>query len=354
MNIVKLISFLLLLLQPAWPLSAQFPGASWEALSAGEAAEAGWSHEKLAEAREFADTLNTEAVVIVTRGKILDAWGAVDGKFNVHSVRKSFLSALCGLQVEAGRLKLDATMADLGIDDNEPSLTEEEKRATVHDLMKSRSGIYHPALYETPRMKAGRPERHSHKPGSFWYYNNWDFNVMGTIYEQVSGGTIYEDFKKHIADPIGMEDYDPARGHYVTGADSIHRAYPFRMTARDMARFGLLYLREGQWNGKEIVPAQWVKDSVTSFSDAGAGGGYGYFWWVAKNGVHFPGVTLPDGSYSARGSGGHYILVIPPLDLVIVHRVNTDISGRRVESAEFGELVRRILDAHRPPSPEPK
>ncbi len=340
----------LLLLLPAWPLSAQFPGASWETLTNDEAAAAGWSREKLAGARAFADTLNTEAVVIVTRGKILDSWGAVDSKFNVHSIRKSFLSALCGLQVEAGRLNLAATMEELGIDDNEPSLTEVEKRATVHDLMKARSGIYHPALYETERMKAQRPQRHSHEPGTFWYYNNWDFNVMGVIYEQVSGGAIHEDFKKYIAGPIGMEDFDPASdGSYVTGADSIHRAYPFRMTARDMARFGLLFLRDGQWNGKQIVPGRWVKDSVTAWSDAGTSGGYGYFWWIAKNGIHFSGVTLPDGSYSARGAGGHYILVIPALDLVVVHRVNTDISGRRVESAEFGQLLLRILSAYEPP-----
>lgn len=72
-------------------------------------------------------------------------------------------------------------MAELGIDDNEPRLTDEEKRATVHDLLKARSGVYHPALYETARMKEKRPPRHSHASGTFWYYNNWDFNVLGTI-----------------------------------------------------------------------------------------------------------------------------------------------------------------------------
>ena len=338
-----------LLLCFAGPLLAQFPGADWERLSEDEARAAGWSREKMQAVRDHAATLKTEAVVIVTRGKILDSWGAVETKFNVHSIRKSFLSALCGIQVEAGKLKMDATMAELGIDDNPPALTDIEKGATVRQLLLARSGIYHPALYETASMKARRPQRHSHAPGTFWYYNNWDFNALGTIYEQECEEGIYDDFERLIARRIGMTDFSAKDGRYVTGADSIHRAYPFRMTARDMARFGLLFLRGGKWNDEQIIPAAWVKESTTAWSDAGTSGGYGYLWWIAKSGMHFAGVTLPEGSYSARGAGGHYILVIPALDLVIVHRVNTDIDGRSVKSSEFGELVRLILAAHEPP-----
>lgn len=330
--------------------NAAFPAAQWEQLAPAEAAALGWSQEKLDEAKAFADTLQTESVLLVTAGKILTSWGPIDQKRNVHSIRKSFLSALCGIQQKAGHLNMKATMADLGIDDNQPSLTELEKTATVHDLLKARSGIYHPALYETASMKAARPARHSHAPGTFWYYNNWDFNALGTLYEQVTSHSIYDDFKQHIADPLGMEDYAVTDGEYVTGADSIHRAYPFRMTARDMARFGLLFLRNGSWGDQQIVPADWVAESVKAHSDADTRGGYGYLWWIAKNGIHLPNVTLPDGSYSARGAGGHFILVIPTLDLVIVHRVNTDLSGQKVESSEFGQLVNHILAAYQPPA----
>ena len=77
--------------------------------------------------------------------------------FKVHSIRKSFLSALYGIAVTDGEIKLDATLEQLGIEDNEPSLTPEEKQARVIDLLKARSGIYHAALYETPAMKAEKP-----------------------------------------------------------------------------------------------------------------------------------------------------------------------------------------------------
>jgi len=333
----------------ALPLHADFPSAQWEQLSPAEATALGWSQEKLAAAKTFADTLHTESVLVVTQGKILTAWGPIDQKRNVHSIRKSFLSALCGIHEKAGTLNLKATMAELGIDDNEPALTDLEKTATVHDLLKARSGIYHPALYETASMKAARPVRHSHAPGTFWYYNNWDFNALGTLYEQVTATSIYQDFKQRIAIPLGMEDYEVSDGEYVTGSDSIHRAYPFRMTARDMARFGQLFLRHGRWGDQQIVPAAWVADSVKAHSDADTRGGYGYLWWISQNGIHLPGITLPAGSYSARGAGGHFILIIPALDLVIVHRVNTDLSDQKVETSDFAQLVRHLLAAYQPP-----
>lgn len=320
-----------------------YPGASWDRVEALEGA--GWSRAGLDEARRYSTTIATAAVMIVAGGQVVDAWGEIDRRFNVHSIRKSFLSALYGIYVEEGAIDVSLTLADLGIDDNEPSLTEIEKQAILHDVLKARSGVFHPALYETAGMAAARPKRGSHAPGTFWYYNNWDFNVAGTIFERLARRNLFRSFRERIADPIGMEDFRLADGSYVTGTDSVYPAYPFRMTARDMARFGLLFLREGRWNNHQVVPRDWVRASVTSYSDAGAAGGYGYMWWVAADGRHVPGVSLPDGAYSARGAGGHYILVVPDYDLVVVHRVNTDGPGPRVSGQEFGELVRLILAA---------
>ena len=323
--------------------SPRYPGSSWEKAKRPE--DLGWSSEKLKLAREYSETIETAGVMIVHDGAVVDEWGETARHFNVHSIRKSFLSALYGIYVKEGKIKLSSTMAELGIDDNEPSLTDYEKRARVSDLLKARSGIYHPALYETPGMKASRPKRSSHQPGTFWYYNNWDFNALGAIFEQRTKLSIFEAFKQRIAGPLQMEDYSLDNTQYVRGPDSIHPAYPFRMTARDMARFGLLFLRGGKWEDKQIVPQSWVAESTKSYSDAGPSGGYGYMWWVAANGKHLPEVDLKDGAYSARGAGGHYILVIPDLEVVIVHRVNTDLPVRGVGSAQFGKLVKLILDA---------
>ncbi len=277
-----------------------YPGTTWETMAAPE--KRGWSRDELKAARDFSATTATAAVMVVVDGQVLDQWGETTARYNVHSIRKSFLSALYGIHVNQGHINLSNTMAELGIDDNEPALTEAEKQATLADLIKARSGVYHPALYETPRMKAARPERGSHAPGTFWYYNNWDFNVLGTVFERQTKTKLFAEFQARIADPIDMEDFRVGDGRYITDSDSIHAAYPFRMTARDMARFGLLFLHGGAWRGKQIVAADWVKQSTTSYSDAGASGGYGYLWWVASHGKHLPNVTLPDGSYSARRS----------------------------------------------------
>ena len=141
-----------------------------------------------------------------------------------------------------------------------------------------------------------------------------------------------------------MEDFQVTDGFYDKGAASIHPGYPMSLTARDMARFGLLYLREGAWRDKQIVPKDWVQRSVTSYSRAGSMGGYGYLWWVAVAGKLFPGVTMDDGAFAAEGVGGNYIVVIPSRRMVVVHRVYTK-GGRAVKPAEFGQLLSMILDA---------
>ena len=320
-----------------------FPARGWERIP--DVAKAGWAPAGLKAARDYSQTIPTAAVMIVAGGRVVDQWGETTTRFNIHSIRKSFLSALYGIHVHEGRIDLSATLEKLGIDDNEPSLTAAEKQATLHDVIKARSGVYHAALYETPGMKAARPARWSHAPGTFWYYNNWDFNVLGTVFERQTKTNIFAEFKARLADPIEMEDYRIEDGSYSTGSDSVYPAYPFRMTARDMARFGLLFLRSGVWRGRQVVPADWVKESTTSYSDTGASGGYGYLWWVAVAGRHLPGVTLPEGTYSARGAGGHYILVLPAYDTVIVHRVNTDQAGLQVTAEQFGALVKLILDS---------
>src|ERR1700730_8455452 len=229
-----------------------YPRQHWTQVKRPE--DRGWSSDKLAAAKAYADSIDTAAVIIVDDGVIVSQWGETATKFNVHSIRKSFLSALYGIAVAKRQIELNATLDQLGIDDNPPSLTPEEKQARVIDLLKARSGIYHAALYESPAMKAEKPTRGSHPPRSFWSYNNWDFNALGTIYEKLTRDSIYDAFDVHIAQPIGMEDYDPKEQQYVTGPDSIHRAYPFRLSARDLARFGLLYLRGGRWGNAQVIP----------------------------------------------------------------------------------------------------
>ena len=90
---------------------------------------------------------------------------------------------MIGIAVSERKIDLNDTLAKLHIDDSPPSLSAEEKRATVRQLLQARSGVYHVANYETEGERNLRPERGSHAPGTFWYYNNWDFNALGAIYD---------------------------------------------------------------------------------------------------------------------------------------------------------------------------
>jgi CubicO group peptidase (beta-lactamase class C family) len=320
-----------------------FPAAEWERASP---AELGWSESVLAQARALSDQLRSSAVVIVHHGKVVAEWGNTTKPTELASIRKSLLSALIGIAVSEGRVHLDSTLGELGIDDNSPALTELEKGATVRELLEARSGIYHAALYETPDMAKARPPRGSHAPGSFWYYNNWDFNALGTIYEHATGTGIFEAFDQKIAKPIGMQDYRPQDGEYVRGEASIHPAYAMRMSARDLARFALLYLHQGKWAEHEIVPRQWVQESTRAHSKAATGQGYGYLWWIGFVGAAIaPTLNLPEDSYLAEGAGGQYALVVPSLDLVVVHRVDRDTPFTAPSSRSIGRLFWLILKA---------
>lgn len=302
-------------------------------------AEAGFSAQGLAEARAYFDGLDAAAAMVIHDGVVLASWGEVERRFMCHSVRKSFMSALWGVYVDRGEADLGLSLAELGIDDMEPVLTEGEKRATILDLLKARSGVYRLAAYEPPQNP--KPPRHSHEPGTFWCYNNWDFNTLVTIFQQQIDPDFFAAFGREIATPIGMQDYRPRDGYLHYEAEkSIHPAYPFRMSARDMARFGLLFLNEGRWGDQQVLAEQWVERSRTSYSDAGRGRGYGLLWWTAG---------APDlkalGMYSALGYGGHAIDVLPGADLVLVFRVDT-FEGDNVPSAQRHELLRKILAAH--------
>ena len=228
---------------------------------------------------------------------------------------------------------MNSSIAQLGIDDK-GGLTDEEKQAKTSDLFKARSGIYHGAAYETDAMKAARPKRGSFSPGTHWYYNNWDFNVLGTILEAKTGQTIGETFYSRIASQIGMEDFVQSDVTSYYEPVSVHPAYLFKMSARDMARFGLLYLHKGEWEGRQVVPQNWIEESTKGYSSAGVDSDYGYLWWVNKKGT----------SFRAAGQGGQVIIVIPNAKLVIAHVSNYDKSKINSNQA-VGQIVNYLLEA---------
>jgi len=306
--------------------------------------EFGWLSTKLNDLIPEMEKFGTDALMVITDGKVVFEYGNTTNIIRSHSMRKSLLSALYGIYTANG-IDTNATLEQLKIAESIP-LTVQEKQATVLDLLKARSGVYIPAAHEAPSMRKARPQRGKHKPGSFWYYNNWDFNVLGTIFRQETGKDIYQAFKQRIADPIGMQDFILDRQAYSYEKEySLHPAYPFLISARDMAKFGQLFLQQGRWNENQIIPGDWITDSTASYSRTHRSGiGYGYMWWILTEDAH----GLQKDCYFADGYGGQRLYVIPHINSVVVHRINIKVPGTNVITAELAPdaVIKRIMKAY--------
>jgi CubicO group peptidase (beta-lactamase class C family) len=298
----------------------------------------GYSSEKLEALQEHLEKSGASSMLILAEGEVIFEWGYTDSKHTIHSIRKSLLNSLVGIAVAEGKMDTSMTIRELGIDDIEPVLSEDEKDARIADMLRSRSGVYHHAAGVSEGMLRGMPERGSHPPGEHYYYNNWDFNTLGAILEQETGESIYDLFYKQIARPLGMLDY---KGKHTTidveaedveipetdgfyqyePSKSKYPAYHFRMSARDLALYGQLYMNYGKWEGEQIISESWIEASTQPYSlySAEYGLAYGMLWNVV-----LPGESTQRNSFFHTGAGIHMLGIYPDMDLVFVHRVDTE------------------------------
>jgi CubicO group peptidase (beta-lactamase class C family) len=311
------------------------PGDRWMQYT--DVSQAGFDAEQLEAARTTWEGLPSSAFMVIADGAVVAAWGDVERRFMCHSVRKSFLTALYGIYWDRGEIELNKTLSDLGIDDEPDPLLETEQRARILDLLKARSGVFHPAAY------AGRTDsrpRGSEGPGRYFAYNNWDFNTAATILMQETGDDVFEAFDEYFGTPLQMEDWRVSDGYYHYERDkSKYPAYPFRMSARDAARFGLLFARGGMWHDNRILSEHWVRRSSALYSIDSDVMGYGFMWWVMRE----PRFTR-HGMFAALGVGNQMIAALPKSDLVIVNRANT-YEGESTPMPALLDLIEQVLEA---------
>lgn len=339
--------------QPGTPLPATapapvFPGAEWEPIAVPETV--GWSAGGLAAVRSQLEAMDSHALMAIVGGRVLMEYGNLTTVSYLASVRKSLLAMLFGNYVADGTVNLDRTIGELGIDDVE-GLSDREKEATVRHLLSARSGVYHPAS-NTGDDLASAPPRGSQPAGTYYLYSNWDFNALGTAFELMTGRNIFDALQTDLAEPLGMRDFDRSR-HEKSGnlTRSRHPAYHMHLSTRDMARVGYLMLREGEWSGRQLVPRDWVREStrpVTRRAEMNperrrsGRWGYGYLWWIFDDPEQHPAY---EGAYVGLGAVGQHILVVPALDLVVVHKTVPG-DDRQVPHDRFMEVADMIVEAH--------
>jgi len=334
----------------AGPPPAVFPGVAWERIDSPEAAGV---TARLGALRATLGGGQTTGMLVVVDGRVLFEYGNTAEVSYIASARKSIVSMLYGKYVTNGTIPLGKSLRALQIDDT-GGLRPSEREATVGDLLAARSGVYHPAA-NLGDASSRAPARGSVKHGTYFLYNNWDFNVLGAILERETGRSIYDLFTSDIAVPIGLQDWIAKPGAYTdavrndTGLSQFP-AHHFLLSTRDMARVGYLMLRQGRWNGRQIIPAAWVKRSTSRITPARdvartspfvAGLGYGFLWWIFDS-PQYQGTPL-EGAYTASGAYGQFITVVPRLDMVVSHKTAVPPPRNVTTDAYFGTILPQVI-----------
>ena len=314
-----------------------------------------FSSEKLDSLGSFLEKAGSSSLLILKDGKVVYEWGHTQRKHTVHSIRKALINSLYGIYISNGTIDTTATLKQLKIDDIAPALSESEKTATVADLLKSRSGIYHSSAATNQAMLDQMPERGMHQPNEAYFYNNWDFNVLGYILEEATGKSIYDLFYEHIAKPLGMQYannyvsiYDEndsipqTDGFYqYNKTKSKYPGYHFRLSARDLALYGQLYLNKGSWNGRQIIPEEWIELSTKPHSvyNENYGIAYGMLWNVLMKTE-----SRKSKSFFHTGVGIHMLGIYPASDVVLIHRVDTE-SDYSFNQGDFYKMISLVWNA---------
>ena len=248
--------------------------------------------------------------------------GAIDRKDRIQSVTKSFTSALVGIAVDQQLLSSPSQrMLDFFPEVTDQISDPRKAEITIAQLLEMRGGYpweetnddlwagllsgYYVPLIEAFPLTAD--------PGTRFQYSNLSSNWLGIIVSRVGGMSLKAYAQENLFGPLGIEPGEwgtDAEGHN-NGCGDLH------LTARDMARFGLLYLNNGTYAGSQIVPEGWVLQSLQTISQNAWDNigrfrniGYGYQWWSAQAGEHH--VSF------AWGHGGQLIVLVDELDLLVV------------------------------------
>ena len=264
---------------------------------------------------------NIHSVVIVRHGVLVaEAYRAPhtpDTLHHIMSCTKSFTSALIGIAIAQGAIQgVDQRVLDFFPDRTPANLDAAKRNMTLENLLTMSGGFEWPGgMLEDPSLDElwrsedwvqfmlDRPL--SDPPGSRFVYNTGGSHLLSAILQQATGLTEAAFAREALFTPLGITDW-----RWQTDPQGINTGgWGLRITPRDMAKFGYLYLHGGQWDGQQVIPAEWVADSTRAQITTGVQGmpaSYGYQWWIEGE------------AFAALGYGGQHIIVLPDRDMVVI------------------------------------
>jgi CubicO group peptidase (beta-lactamase class C family) len=281
---------------------------------------------------------NRRAILVSVHGETLVEryYDSAEETAPVASVTKSVVSTLVGIAVSQGLLTVDQTVGEL-LPSHRASMSAQVAGITVRQLLTMTAGLpgdgrSDPAprgedwVEEILRNGTARP------PGSGFAYSSVSSHLLAAILAEVTGRPVLSYAREVLFDPLGIdttpvfqpllapdrprpeEAYAAAGFAWPRDPQGVHVGFGYlKLSAEDMMRIGTLFLRGGAWEGRQVVPREWVEAATSPLvsTDRGFGGDhYGYQWWVSSAGGH--------SAFAAIGYGGQIIEVVPDLDLVVV------------------------------------
>lgn len=306
-----------------------YPDDFWETSTPGKE---GLDERLLQEALTYiADNeLEVHSFSIIKNGKLVfDRYGLEKGTgearqrtpddiHELHSTTKTFLSALLGVAIEEGHIPgVEAKVMNYFRDDNIANPGPEKAALTLEHLLLMQSGLEYAEGQDDPlftldempvsaRAFLNRPMASA--PGSGWNYSSGNSQILAEVLRKATGKTPLEYAVDKLFSPLGISaitwHQDKSGTHYG--------GWGLFLRPRDVARFGYLYLRNGKWNGKQLVPKDWIETSTA--------GRVGTHWAIGRYGYHTWAPVF--GGFGAMGYLGQDMFIFPQHDLIVIFTAN--------------------------------
>jgi len=268
---------------------------------------------------EFVNTLDQQiegmhSVMVVRHGHVIAEgwWAPYDAEHNhvLYSLSKSFTSTAVGLAVAEGKLSIDDEVLKFFLEDGPTNVSNNLREMRVRDLLIMSTGHQDepPTGPDVVSPKAFLAQTVPHLPGTHFKYNTAATFMQSAIVQKVTGQTVLDFLRPRLFDPLGIEH--PVWDANFQGISL--GGYGLRVRTEDIAKFGQLYLQHGRWNGKQLIPAEWVGMATAKQTSNGSNPksdwsqGYGFQFWRCRH-----------NAYRGDGAFGQYCLVMPEQDTVV-------------------------------------
>lgn len=307
------------------PVPDYWPTSGWRT-SAPEAQ--GMDSELLADMLEDISNNGTRihAMLVIRNGYLVtEAYFhpyTAETQIHVQSVTKSVIDMLVGKAIDDGYIKSEnEKLLDFYSEHAFENESDEKSSIELRHLLSMSSGLDCRTFdFSRPGMEQSQDWVQFmldlpvvHTPGTTFGYCNGNAHLLSAIVAQSTGMNTRDYANQQLFQPLGIAEV--GEGDWWSDPQSItNGGFGLHVRPLEMAKLGMLYLHNGRWDGEQIIPAQWVKDSTTKYVEKEDGDGYGYLWTVYPAGDH----------YAALGLGGQQIHVYPTQNLIVVTTASLD------------------------------